>query len=297
MAQKVKKALIPAAGYGTRFLPATKALPKEMLPVVDKPVIQYIVEDAVSAGAEDIIVVTGWFKKALEDHFDYPFELETRLSESGKTKELESIRKIADVADFFYLRQRGPLGNGTPVLNAKDLIGEEPFFLLSADDIFEASPSRCQQLMEIFEKYNAPVIATIKKGEPEDYKRYGFVEGEEIEPGLIKVSKIVEKPGPGKTNSQMAVVFSGIFTPDLFPALQEARAEFDASGRKDEFVIWEGVNKLLAQGKPLYAKEIQNGKYYDCGNKLEYMKANIEFGLKDQELGKDFAEYIKNLKV
>ncbi len=297
MAQKVKKALIPAAGYGTRFLPATKALPKEMLPVVDKPVIQYIVEDAVSAGAEDIIVVTGWFKKALEDHFDYPFELETRLSESGKTKELESIRKIADVADFFYLRQRGPLGNGTPVLNAKDLIGEEPFFLLSADDIFEASPSRCQQLMEVFEKYNAPVIATIKKGEPEDYKRYGFVEGEEIEPGLIKVSKIVEKPGPGKTNSQMAVVFSGIFTPDLFPALQEARAEFDASGRKDEFVIWEGVNKLLAQGKPLYAKEIQNGKYYDCGNKLEYMKANIEFGLKDQELGKDFAEYIKNLKV
>ena len=297
MAQKVKKALIPAAGYGTRFLPATKALPKEMLPVVDKPVIQYIVEDAVSAGAEDIIVVTGWFKKALEDHFDYPFELETRLSESGKTKELESIRKIADVADFFYLRQRGPLGNGTPVLNAKDLIGEEPFFLLSADDIFEASPSRCQQLMEVFEKYNAPVIATIKKGEPEDYKRYGFVEGEEIEPGLIKVSKIVEKPGPGKTNSQMAVVFSGIFTPDLFPALQEARAEFDASGRKDEFVIWEGVNKLLAQGKPLYAKEIQNGKYYDCGNKLEYMKANIEFGLKDQELGKDLSEYIKNLKV
>ncbi len=297
MAQKVRKALIPAAGYGTRFLPATKALPKEMLPVVDKPVIQYIVEDAVSAGAEDIIVVTGWFKKALEDHFDYPFELETRLLESGKTKELESIRKIADVADFFYLRQRGPLGNGTPVLNAKDLIGDEPFFLLSADDIFESSPTRCQQLMAAYEKYNAPVIATIKKSEPEDYKRYGFVEGEEVEPGLIKVSKIVEKPGPGKTTSQMAVVFSGIFTPDLFPALQEARAEFDKSGRKDEFVIWEGVNKLLAQGKPLYAKEIQDGKYYDCGNKLEYMKANIEFGLKDQELGKDLSEYLKNLEV
>lgn len=293
--KKVRKVIIPAAGYGTRFLPATKAQPKEMLPIVDKPIIQYVVEDAVSAGIEDVIIVTGWFKRTIEDHFDYPFELEKRLEENGKHQELEAIRRIADMADFYYLRQRGPLGNGTPVLNAKDLIGDEPFLLLSGDDIFESEPSRCKQLVAAFEKYNAPVILTIKKNQPEDYKAYGFVEGEEVEQGITKISKILEKPGVDGTKSDKAIVFGGVFTPDVFAALEETKAKYLASGSKGEFIFWDAVNLMLEQGKDFYALNI-DGKYYDCGNKLEYLKTVVEFGLKHEELKDDFGKFLKQLK-
>src|SRR6266481_858010 len=153
MSKKVRKAVIPAAGYGTRFLPATKAQPKEMLPIVDKPIIQYVVEDAVSAGIEDILIVTGWSKRSIEDHFDYPFELEKRLQEAGKEKELEEIRRISNLANFHYVRQKGPLGNGTPIWNAKDFIGDEPFLVLWGDDFIEAEPSASRQLVSTYEKY------------------------------------------------------------------------------------------------------------------------------------------------
>jgi len=294
--KKIRKAIIPAAGYGTRFLPATKAQPKEMLPIVDKPIIQYIVEDAVSAGIEDIIIVTGWHKRAIEDHFDYPFELEKHLEAGGKDEELESIRSVADMANFYYLRQRGVRGNGTPVLNARDLIGDEPFLLLSGDDVMDGTPTRCQQLVEAYEKTGVSVIATLKKNSPEDYKRYGFAEGEADPDGLVKITKILEKPGAGNTNSEQASMLSGVFTPDIFESLEAARKEFVDSGAKGEFVLWDGINKFIANGGTVRALEIKNNKYYDCGNKLEYLKAVIEFGLKHDDLKADFEEYLKNLK-
>lgn len=297
MPKKVRKAIIPAAGYGTRFLPATKAQPKEMLPVVDKPIIQYVVEDAVSAGIEDIIIVTGWSKRSIEDHFDYPFELETRLQQNGKTKELESIRKISELADFYYLRQRGPLGNGTPVWNAKDLVGDEPFLLLSADDIFEADPTRSQQLVAAYEKYGTTVISTLHKNEPDDYKRYGFVEGEVVEPGVTKISRIVEKPGAGNTKSEQAIVLGGVFDADIFDALTRAKETYEKNGSQGEFIIWDGLNLLLSEGKECYAVDIKGGKYHDCGNKLEYLKANIEFGLKHPEINNQLRDYLKTLDI
>jgi UTP--glucose-1-phosphate uridylyltransferase len=293
--KRVRKAVIPAAGFGTRFLPATKAQPKEMLPIVDKPIIQYIVEDAVSAGIEDIIIITGWFKRSIEDHFDYPFELEKRLEETGKSKELEGIRRVADLANFYYLRQKGPHGNGTPVLNAKDLIGDEPFLLLSGDDIFEASPTRSQQLVAAYEKYGSSVISTIKKNKPEDYDRYGYVEGEQSEDGIIKVSNIIEKPKAGNTKSEQAIVLGGVFDPEIFSALEQAKTEFEKNGSKGEFVIWDGLNLMLKNGRSAYGIEIKNGTYYDCGNKLEYLKAVVEFGLKHDDLRDEFAEYLKNI--
>jgi UTP--glucose-1-phosphate uridylyltransferase len=292
--KKVRKAVIPAAGFGTRFLPATKAQPKEMLPIVDKPIIQYIVEDAVSAGIKDIIIVTGWSKRSIEDHFDYPFELEKRLEENGKLKELESIRIVADLANFYYLRQKGPLGNGTPVWNASDLVGNEPFLLLSGDDVFEATPSRSQQLVAAYEKLGSTVISTIKKNSDEDYARYGYVEGE-VGDGVTKISKVIEKPGKGNTKSEQAIVLGGVFDPDIFQALSETKEIYEKNGSKGEFVIWDGVNHLLKNGKTAYAIEIKNGKYYDCGNKLEYLKAVVEFGLKHEDLNEEFAKYLKNI--
>lgn len=293
--KKVRKAIIPAAGFGTRFLPATKAQPKEMLPVVDKPIIQYVVEDAVSAGIEDIVIVTGWQKRSIEDHFDYPFELQARLEEKGKTKELESIRQVAELANFYYIRQKGPLGNGTPVLNAKDLIGDEPFLLLSGDDIFESNPTRSQILVENYHKYNTSVISTIKRNQPQHYGSYGYVEGEVIENGITRISKIIEKPGVGNTKSEQAIVLGGVFEPEIFLALGEAKNKYELNGSQGEFVIWDALNLMLQQGKIAHAVELAGGKYYDCGNKLEYLKAVVEFGLKHDDLREEFGQYLKNI--
>ncbi len=299
MQKKVRKAIIPAAGYGTRFLPATKALPKEMLPVVDKPVIQYIVEDAVSAGIEDIIIVTGWHKRAIEDHFDYPFELEERLAAEGKKKELDTVRQIADIANFYYLRQRGPRGNATPIMNARDLIGDEPFLLLSGDDIFIPEPgekTRSQQLVEAYEKKNATIVSTLKRDNPADYKLYGFVEGESQEPGFTRLNSIFEKPGYGNTKSTQASMFAGVFTPEVFPYLQQAHDNYVKSSSKGEFLFWDAVN-LMAKDLPVYGAELSGLRYYDCGNKLEFLKAVVEMGLQHADVKDGLAEYLKNLKI
>lgn len=298
MQKKIRKAIIPAAGYGTRFLPATKALPKEMLPVVDKPVIQYVVEDAVSAGIEDIIIVTGWHKRAIEDHFDYPFELEERLAAEGKQKELDSVRNIADVANFYYLRQRGPRGNATPIMNARDLIGDEPFLLLSGDDIFvpeEGMKTRAQQLVDAYEKNNASIVSTLKRDKPSDYKLYGFVEGEQHGDGLIKLKDIYEKPGEGSTKSTQASMFAGVFTPEVFKYLDQAHENYVKNGSKGEFLFWDAVN-LLAKDNPVYGSELIGLKYYDCGNKLEFLKAVVEMGLRHSDIKDGLAEYLRNLK-
>jgi UTP--glucose-1-phosphate uridylyltransferase len=296
--QKIRKAIIPAAGFGTRFLPATKAMPKEMLPIVDKPIIQYVVEDAVSAGIEDIIIVTGWTKRSIEDHFDYPFELEKRLEESGKHQELEEIRKIANLANFYFVRQKGPLGNATPIWNARDFIGNEPFLVLWGDDFIEASPSRCRQLVASFGQNKASaILGSIRMKSPEDYRRYGYAEGAEISPGLLKIDQVVEKPGVGRIKSDFAVISGAAYGPEMFNAVEEAMRRKAQKNTPGELVYLDAVNILLEQKNPCFALEIKNGKYYDCGNKLEYLKTVVEFGLKHEDLKKEFGEYLKSLKV
>jgi len=295
--KKVRKAVIPAAGFGTRFLPATKAQPKEMLPVVDKPIIQYVVEDAVSAGIEDIIIVTGWSKRNIEDHFDYPFELEKRLEEAGKLKEVEEIRRIGDLANFTYIRQRGPIGNATPILNAKHLIGDEPFMVLWGDDFMDATPTRAQQLVATYEKFGgSAVLSCIKATKPQDYDRYAFAAGNIIADGVMQVNQIIEKPGRGKINSDLAIPGGAIYSPEIFEAIEEAKRRLEKSNSGQELVYVDAINILLEEQKKCYGVEIKNGKFYDCGNKLEYLKAVVEFGLKHDDLRKEFKEFLKSLK-
>lgn len=298
MQKKIRKAVIPAAGYGTRFLPATKASPKEMLPLVDKPIIQYVVEDAVSAGIEDIIIVTGWQKRSIEDHFDYPFELEKRLEESGKLEQLEEIRSIANLANFHYIRQKGPLGNATPIWNAKHFVGDEPFLVLWGDDFFYGTPTRAQQLVAAYEEHPkaSAILASTRAKNPEDYKRYGFAEGKEEVKGLIKIERVIEKPGVGLTESDFAMVSGALYTPEIFGAIEEAMRRQQQESVQREVVYTDALNILLAEKKTAYALEIKDCQYYDTGNKLEYLKAVVDFGLRHAELKEEFAEYLKGLK-
>ncbi len=297
MTKKIRKAIIPAAGYGTRFLPATKASPKEMMPIVDKPVIQYVVEDAVSAGIEDILIVTGAQKRSIEDHFDNSFELEKRLEEAGKTKELEQIRNIANLANFHYIRQKGPLGNATPIWNAKDFVGNEPFLVLWGDDFFDAAPSRSKQLIDAYETHGgSAIISSIRTTAPEDYKRYGFATGTEKAPGVLAIEHVVEKPGAGNVNSDYALVSGYLYEPVIFDAIEEAMKRLASEGSSRELVYVDALNILLEQKHQLLALEIQNGKYYDCGNKLDYLKTVVEFGLKHPDTKDGFAAFIKSLQ-
>ena len=298
MQKKIRKAIIPAAGYGTRFLPATKAQPKEMLPIVDKPIIQYVVEDAVSAGIEDIIIVTGWFKRTIEDHFDYPFELEKRLEDSGKYEELEEIRKIANLANFYFVRQKGPLGNATPIWNARDFIGNEPFLVLWGDDFIQAEPSRSRQLVDAFGGNDtSAVLASVRMNRDEDYKRYGYAIGKEVADGLLKVEQLVEKPGPGRIDSDYAVISGAVYGPEMFEAIEEAMWRLKDENTPKELVYVDALNILLEKGRTCHALEIKNGKYYDCGNKLEYLKTVVEFGLKHEDLKEEFGQFLKRLKI
>jgi UTP--glucose-1-phosphate uridylyltransferase len=299
MAKKIRKAIIPAAGYGTRFLPATKAQPKEMLPLVDKPIIQYVVEDAVSAGIEDIIIVTGWHKRSIEDHFDYPYELEKRLEESGKHEQLEEVRRIANMANFYYLRQKGPQGNATPILNAKHLIDDEPFLVLWGDDFIKSEPSRSQQLVAAYEKLGGhAILGSMRCNRPEDYERYGYALGKEVESGVLKVEQIFEKPGAKKIGTDYAIVSGYLFEPVIFDAIEEAmRRNEEASATPTELTYTDALSILLERQKACYAVEIKNGKYYDCGNKLEYLKAVVDFGLQHEDLREDFLDYLKNIKA
>lgn len=290
--------MIPAAGLGTRFLPATKAQPKEMLPIVDKPIIQYVVEDAVSAGIEDIIIVTGWSKRNIEDHFDYPFELEKRLEEAGKTEELEEIRRIGEMANFTYIRQKGPIGNATPILNARHLVGDEPFMVLWGDEFMEATPTRAQQLLRAYEKLGGSVVLScIRASSPEDYQQYGYAAGQKISEDALKIEKIVEKPGKGKIDSDFALIGGAIYGPEIFAAIESAKAQLEQQDPKAELVYIDAINILLQQKKDCYAVEIKNGKWYDCGNKLTYLKAVVEFGLKHEDLRSEFGQFLKDLKL
>ena len=286
---KIRKAVLPAAGYGTRFLPMTKASPKEMLPIIDKPIIQYVVEEAIASGIEDIVIVTGSNKRAIEDHFDHNSELESYLETAGKLDQLEEIRRIARMANFIYIRQKGSYGNGTPILNCESVIGDEPFAVLWADQFTVAETPRLKQMVDAFEKYNDPILTFVKAKSDADYDRYGIPEVNTIENGIHEILEIKEKPG--KENAPSDLVSDGgyILTPDIFQALKETEV-----GKGNELWLVDGINKLKRNHK-LYACEVQGGKYYDTGNKLEYLKANIDFGLKREDINGEFKDYIKKI--
>ncbi len=288
--KKITKAVIPAAGFGTRFLPQTKAIPKEMMPIIDKPVIQYIVEELVEQGIETIIIVTGFYKRAIEDHFDNVFELEQKLHEAGKHAELEKVRKIADLAEFIYIRQKGLTGNATPILNAKSVIGDDPFIWAWGDELLEANPPRIKQLLDAYETFGATIVGGIMTSDDAAFKKYGYASGKQIDPNSYRLDKIIEKPGKELAPSNLAMMGGGIYTSDIFAALEES-AHLVPPG--EEFVYTYGVQKLLEKGIPVYARVISDATHYDCGNKLEYLKTVVEFALKREDLGQDFKSYLK----
>lgn len=290
--KQIRKAVIPAAGFGTRFLPQTKAMPKEMLPVVDKPVIQYVVEEAVAAGIEDIIIVTGWNKRSIEDHFDTYYELEQWLEKTGKFEQLEEMKRISTMANFIYIRQKGAYGNATPVLSAKTVIGNEPFAVLWGDEFIYADPPRLSQMTKIYEKYGCPVISGVRVAN-EDVSRYGIADLDpwKEEKNVFSINKIVEKPVVGKAPSNLATHGAYILPPEIFPILEHLNP-----GQGGELWLVDGIDQLIKKA-PVLALEVQNAKYYDTGNKLEYLKTVIEFALRHPDLNGDFRAYLKSLKI
>jgi UTP--glucose-1-phosphate uridylyltransferase len=291
----VRKAVIPAAGFGTRFLPQTKAMPKEMLPVVDKPIVQYVVEEVVDAGIQDVILVTGANKRAIEDHFDRPSsDLVGNLQLGGEKKKalLDELIRISDMANFVYVRQKGPYGNATPIKSAKHLLGDEPFLAFWGDEFTVATPSRAKQMITVYDKYGGTVLGGVKLSKDEDFPRYGYVQGEEIEDGVWRVDSLIEKPGSrAKAPSDLAIVANYLLTPDIFPILDEQTA-----GTGGEFYLSEAIDKLAKQ-KPVYAVEIKGARYYDTGNKLEYMKTVVELGLRHPDINGEFKQFLKELKL
>jgi len=287
---KIRKLIIPVAGYGTRFLPATKAQPKEMLPVVDKPIVQYVVEDAIRSGIEDIILVTGSGTRAVEDHFGYNYELQNYLKKTGKEELRQEMKAIADMANFIYIRQKGPYGNGTPVLCAKHLIGDEPFAVMWGDEFFYTKRKpQLKQLMDVYEKYGDPVLTTYEVAKKDTIK-YGIIDGVEISKDVYKVKNIVEKPGPEKAPSCLASLGGFILTPDIFSELSNTRV-----GKGGELWLVDAIF-ALSKKRDIYAKKI-DGVYYDTGSKLGYLRANVELALTRPDLKKDFRRYLKSLNI
>ncbi len=290
---KIRKVVIPAAGFGTRFLPQTKAMPKEMLPIVDKPVIQYVVEEAVESGIEDVIIVTGAAKRAIEDHFDVPNpELIKNLEMGGKQELLEHVNQISELANFIYIRQKGAYGNGTPVLSAEPAIENEPFAVLWGDEFIYATPPRLSQMIKVYEKYGGIVISGVRIEKKEDLKRYGIADIEQVDDKVFKINEIVEKPEPDKAPSNLATHGAYILPPEIFDALRSLEP-----GKGGEIWLVDAINKLKSQGVPVYAVEIEDAKYYDTGNKLEYMKTVVDWGLKHPDISDDFRDYIKSLDL
>jgi UTP--glucose-1-phosphate uridylyltransferase len=291
--KKIRKVVIPAAGFGTRFLPQTKAMPKEMLPIVDKPVIQYVVEEAVASGVKDVIIVTGAAKRAIEDHFDVPnSELLKNLKEGGKEEFVEQVTKLSEMANFIYIRQKGPYGNGTPILSAEPAIEDESFAVLWGDEFIYATPPRLAQMIEVHEKYGGIVISGVRIEKKEDLKRYGIADVTPVEGNVYKINGIVEKPDPDQAPSNLATHGGYILPPEIFAALKS-----QAPGKGGEIWLVDAINKLKDQGVPLYAVEIKDAKYYDTGNKLEYMKTVVELGLKHPDINGEFKKFLKELNL
>jgi len=296
--KQVTKAVIPAAGFGTRFLPQTKAMPKEMLPVVDRPIIQIVVEELVDAGIKDIIIVSGYSKKPIEDHFDTPNQdLVANLMQGGPSKQkyLEEIENIANMANFIYIRQKGPYGNATPIYNAARVVGDEPFIYTWADDFILSEPGAIKQMIEVYNQRGGSVFSCVKAKDDEDYDRYGFGAGTEVEEGLLKLDRIVEKPGKENSPSDFASVSNYLFQPEFTRYVTEAHDRFMESEQDGEFLMQDVAQQMINDGHDVYALAIKNGKFYDTGNKLEYLKTVIDFGLKDEEIGPGLEAYLRSM--
>jgi UTP--glucose-1-phosphate uridylyltransferase len=292
MSGSIRKAVFPAAGLGTRFLPATKAQPKEMLVLVDKPVIQYGVEEAVQSGVDDILIVTGRGKNAIEDHFDVAVELESYLQQRGKTQQLEEIRKITQLIKVAYVRQGEPLGLGHAVLVTRDLVGDEPFAVILGDDVIDATPPALKQMIDVYQRVGGPVLA-VERVPPEDVSSYGIVaidDTADLGRGVHRIRDLVEKPSREEAPSNLAIIGRYILTPDIFPAL-----EATACDRTGEIQLTNGLRRLLRE-RPLYACEI-DGVRHDTGNKLGFLKAVVYFALRRPELAEPFRRYLQALDL
>jgi UTP--glucose-1-phosphate uridylyltransferase len=289
MNSTIRKAVFPAAGLGTRFLPATKAQPKEMLPLVDKPIIQYGVEEAVASGVANIILVTGRGKNAIEDHFDVSVELETFLEARGKRELLDEVRKISNLINFAYVRQGEPLGLGHAVLVTKALVGDEPFAVILGDDVIDANPPALRQMIDVFNEVQGPVLA-IEQVPREDVSSYGIIDAEEIRPGVYRIRDLVEKPPRNEAPSDLAIIGRYILTPDIFPAL-----EATVTDRTGEIQLTNGLRHLL-KSRPIYGCRI-DGVRHDTGNKLGFLKAVVYFALRRPDLGDNFRKYLMGIDL
>jgi UTP--glucose-1-phosphate uridylyltransferase len=285
----ITKVIIPVAGLGTRFLPATKAQPKEMLPIIDKPVIQYLVEEAVASGIKDVIFVTGRGKRAIEDHFDYAPELETKLLNGKKTDAFQEVRAISEMANFSYVRQKTALGDGDAVLCAANLVGDEPVAVFFGDNIVDSKVSCLKQMMAVFEKYGHPVVA-LETVPQDQVSQYGIVDAEKVEDGIYKIKDLVEKPKPEEAPSNLAIVAQYIITPDVFTELRKIQP----SDQK-ELRLADALKEILKK-RPIYGLLFE-GKRYDCGSKMGFLEATVDFALKHPELKKEFKEYLHGLEL
>jgi UTP--glucose-1-phosphate uridylyltransferase len=283
----IRKAVFPAAGLGTRFLPATKAQPKEMLPLVDKPIIQYGVEEAVASGVDNIILVTGRGKNAIEDHFDVSVELETFLESRGKKELLAKIRKISNLINFSYVRQGEPLGLGHAVLVTRTLVGDEPFAVILGDDVIDAQPPALKQMIDVFNEVQGPVLA-VERVPREDVSAYGIIDAVEVRPGVYQIRDLVEKPARNEAPSDLAIIGRYILTPDIFPALAET-----ATDRTGEIQLTNGLRRLL-KDRPIYGCEI-DGVRHDTGNKLGFLRAVVYFALRRPDLADGFRDYLRTV--
>jgi UTP--glucose-1-phosphate uridylyltransferase len=289
MKTPLRKAVFPVAGLGTRFLPATKAQPKEMLPLVDKPIIQYGVEEALASGVDNIILVTGRGKNAIEDHFDVSVELETFLEARGKTELLAEIRQISNLINFSYVRQGEPLGLGHAVLVTRTLVGQEPFAVILGDDVIDAKPPALRQMIDVFEDVDGPVLA-IEEVPRADVSAYGIIDADEVRPGVYKIRDLVEKPPRDEAPSNLAIIGRYLLTPDIFPAL-----EATAKDRTGEIQLTNGLRRLLKQ-RPIYGCRI-DGVRHDTGNKLGFLRAVVYFALRRPDLADRFREYLQTIDL
>jgi UTP--glucose-1-phosphate uridylyltransferase len=293
MSGVIRKAVFPAAGLGTRFLPATKALPKEMLVLVDKPVIQYGVEEAVQSGVDNILIITGRGKNAIEDHFDVAVELESFLEQRGKTAQLEEIRKITQLIKVAYVRQGEPLGLGHAVLVAQNLVGDEPFAVILGDDVIDANPPALKQMIDVYQRVDGPVIA-VERVPAEDISAYGVIKidesAENLGKGVHRIADLVEKPRREEAPSNLAIIGRYILTPDIFASLAAT-----ASDRTGEIQLTNGLRHLL-RSRPIYAYEI-DGVRHDTGNKLGFLKALVYFALRRPDLAEPFRRYLETLDL
>ena len=281
---KVRKAIIPAAGLGTRFLPATKAQPKEMLPIVDKPTIQYIIEEAVASGIEEILIITGRNKKSIEDHFDKSVELEMELEKAGKQEMLELVRGISDMVDIHYIRQKEPRGLGHAIYCAKSFVGNEPFAVMLGDDVVESEVPCLKQLIDCFNEYKTTILG-VQTVAPENVNKYGIVDGIHIEDRVYKVKRLVEKPAVEEAPSNVAILGRYIITPQIFEILENTKP-----GKGNEIQLTDALETLI-KNEAMYAYDFE-GRRYDVGDKLGFLQATVEFALKREELREGFIEYL-----